>query len=205
MSATLKKLLNYQKLMEDVHKQLDTAQLAAAGISNLLERDTAEEVIKQGNQRPRTPTGPSSAKKARFDDVLDIEEDDAYTWQDYFNAGAKKKLNIDDSCKAQEWKTKLVTTYEKEMAATNEDGSKIYGSITGPLRGIVDINMSHGRHNSRVKYIGMIGFLTNFNGEGIDAEYMSNGKFKQVVNKKHIQTLKDWRYELFVPNVSDGH
>jgi hypothetical protein len=123
--------------------------------------------------------------------------DEGHTWQTYFDYEDKEKLNVVEQCKADEWKTKLIDTYNQEFNLLNEDGTKVFPIPTVPIRGIVNISMSHGRSTNTVKYIGMIGFLTHYGGEGQEAEYLSNKDFMMCVTSKHIQTLKDWRRELY--------
>jgi hypothetical protein len=191
MSNTLEKLQSYHDRLIHVDEKMQSARLGLDTVFQLIEEDMKAE---KEYLKPETP---NSGKKPKYANSLNLDEDDGYTWQEFFDVNDQKKLSVGEQCKANEWKTKLIYTYNREFSLLNEDGTKVFPFPTGPIRGIVNINMSHGRSPNTVKYIGMIGFLTHYGGEGQETEYMSNKDFKMCVTKKHIQTLKDWRHGLY--------
>jgi hypothetical protein len=120
-----------------------------------------------------------------------------HTWQVYFDYEDKNKLGTDELAKAEKWKAKLISDYNKELNLLYPDGTNIHQSSINPIQIIMRRSMAEGRLPKPIRYIAIIGFLTYYNGEGQNAVYMNDDCFMTCVTRTHLDKLNEWRKALY--------
>jgi hypothetical protein len=202
----LEKTVKYSKYIESASEHVTIGLTTLSNLHQLMKDDNDDElkraVAEAEAKRPAEPdtdVPESEAKKAKAD-TLDLTDPHGDTWMQLFDPNDYHKLGFVDQVKADSCRRKMQQTYRSEMnlvkTCSPSNKLNLYTYDIGPLRGIVGVNMSHGRNSNPVKYIAMIGFLANYKEEIGEIVHLTNNEFQIVVESHHITTLKEWRKEM---------
>ena len=194
MSTELEKIENFIGLLTNVDVLIATARAQMDTIIDLIQDDYNTKLAAAMMEPGYEP----ALKKAKLE-TLDMSNPKASTWTDFFDFDeAVTHLDSDQKKKAKSFEDQMLSTYRNEAKIYKNDTELLYPDRTTPLlRGIVGTNMIQGRNQKKVRYVGMIGFLTHYNvTPGHAAQALTNAEFAIAVKPENHTLLLDWRLDL---------
>ena len=193
------KVHKYIDMLGRINEDVSDATGRLSGLMTMLQNDAKEDELNQ--KKPAAVEAAEPVVKKPKYDVMNVADLDATTWTNYYDRTDSVHLTEEELGKAKQWTLKLQEKYVKEahrMAKASQYDQKEEDIRHEPIHLVLEAGVSRGRNLNRIKYIGMIDFLYNYK-KVKNPVVMTNEEFLSVVVDEHLETIDEWRKDLFDP------